>query len=104
MANAIVEVIASTPGRTQVRIGLPIPDDFMASCFQIESIDQNEIAIAIALFVLQAEEIERTLKKANQDNGIFGNVKLTLRKDGRFEAEWKDDEFNRHKIIIGEAT
>ena len=104
VANAIVEVIESTPGQTQVRIGLPIPDDFMVSHFQIESIDQNEIAIAIALFVLQAEEIERILKKAKQDNGIFGYVKLTLQRDGRFEAEWKDDEFNQHKVIIGENT
>lgn len=102
-AKVLSDVAKATEDRTLVRIGLPIPDDFMACCIQLEDPNEDEVALAISLLVLQAEEIERIMKNAEQDYGIFGPVELKLREDGRFEARWKDEEFNEHQFIVGEA-
>lgn len=104
VAKALAEAVDATEDRTQVRIGLPIPDDFMSCCVQLEDPSEEEIALVISLFVLQAEEIERTMKSAEKDHEILGPVDLHLREDGRFEARWKDQQFNEHQAIIGEAT
>jgi hypothetical protein len=104
VAKVLAEVSRATEGRTQLRLGLPIPDDFMASCVQIENPHWEEIALIVSLIVMQAEEIEKTIQNATQDHDILGPVQLSLRGDGRFEARWKDQEFGEHHAIIEEAT
>jgi len=104
VAKALAEAAESTDDHTKLRIGLPIPDDFMSCCVMLDDPTEEEIALVISLFVLQAEELERTMERAEKDHNILGPVDLSLREDGRFEARWKDQEFNEHQAIIGEAT
>ena len=100
VASAFAKAKAKISGPTQVRVGLPIPDDYFATMLEIEETDEVGYAIAIAYFVLKAEQIEQEIKRHAADKGIEGAVKLTLEPGGAFVASWYDEDYEHHQIRI----
>ena len=100
VASAFATAKARISGHTHVRIGLPIPDDYFATMLEIEETDEVGYAIAIAYFVLKAEQIEQELKRHAAEKGIESAVKLTLEPGGAFVASWYDEDYEHHEIRI----
>lgn len=104
VAKALADVCRATDDRTLLRVGLPIPDDFMSCCVELEDPSEEDIALVVSLLVVQADQIDQTIKEAAQGHDILGPVHLSLQEDGRFEARWKDQQFGKHHVVIGDAA
>ena len=67
---------------------------------EIEETDEVGYAIAIAYFVLKADQIEQELKRHTAEKGIESTVILTLEPGGTFVASWYDEDYEHHQIRI----
>ena len=99
-ASALAEAIEKTDSTPVVRIGLPIPNDYFGTWFEITEADREEISLKLALFVLRAEQIQQVLKQVEEENSILGPVEMTFLDDGHIRMKWKDQDFSRRSVTI----
>lgn len=88
-AAAITRFRSMAAPRTDVDIGIPLPDDFFGTRLRLEGTDADSIALEIALFVQQCGAIQALLEDAERGGaGVVGQISLSLLPDGSMRVEW----------------
>ena len=101
---ALADAAEQSAGNTVLRIGFPLPEDYFGILLIIQNSEPAHIAYVLALFVRQAEDIEKRIIEEIDKHGVFGGVELQIDAEGQFTASWKDDEHKKREIIIESAT
>lgn len=99
-ADALARAKQSLSNRSRVSIGLPIPDDYFGTLLEIEAEEEDEIALILALFVTRVEEIEGRLEEEREQERALGAISLHVDDRGNFVAEWKDQNFEEHRVVF----
>jgi hypothetical protein len=84
---------SATP-RTSVHVGVPRPEDFFGTRLTLARADAHSTAVELALFIHHCEGIQRLLDDLEHgDEGVVGQITLTLLPDGGMQAEWLARDF-----------
>jgi hypothetical protein len=90
-SEVLSRIKKNLPSRTKVAISIPIPDNFFGTTLLIESDKEEEIAWAIANFIVRIEAISKFIKKISESElKPFAPLHLTLLEDGNLKLTWMD--------------
>ena len=99
-----LEVAAnSVTGDREIRIGvgLSIPDDYFGTTMYIKPSDFEEIAYRLALFVVQAEKISKSMQaEIEAGHAPFGRAIIELHHGGGLLIRWVQADFSHHELRI----
>lgn len=100
VTDAIFRVRKSLSSRSRFIIGLPYPEDYHGTLLTIETNDREEVALVLALFAVEAEEIQNRLSQEVDETQVLGAITLGIDDDGAFVATWMDHALQEHEIKI----
>ena len=93
IARSLKKLQGELPDRTDLVLGLPVPDDHFGVRFVVFGRDEDLLAAEIALFVRHLPAIERLVEDEGLRLGkVVGAVNLQLREDGTLHVGWMDRE------------
>ena len=101
LAASIATFRHRLPPRTQLRIALPVPDDYFATSLELLGFDPADLEVQVALFVHHLPALT-TLIQSEQLEGsrVLGGIYLKLVENAALEVSWKDKEFTRHRRVL----
>lgn len=100
-AAAIASFRSTIAPRTDVDIGIPLPDDHFGTRLRLEGTDADSIALDVALFVHQCGAIQALLEDAERSGaGVIGQISLRLLTDGSLQVEWLSRDLEQQSIML----
>jgi hypothetical protein len=88
--QAVSALRARVRSPTQFRLGLPIPDDYFSTTFELNSLSPEDIAADLLLFYLHLPQLRNVIIDHDLASSVVAGVILTLRDDGSMEVAWMD--------------
>jgi hypothetical protein len=101
MAAAIARFRGLVAPRTEVDIGIPLPDDYFGTRLRLEGTDADSIALEIALYIQHCGAIEKLFEDVERgSSGVLGHISLRLLPDGSMQAEWMSRDLEPHNRVF----
>ena len=93
VATTLADAAQETEGDVEIVVGLNIPDDFWGTAIVIKAKNPEEIARALASFVVHAERLSTEMKaEVAAGRAPLGMATITLEEDGSLTVRWQTQE------------
>jgi hypothetical protein len=102
LASSIARFRRRLLPKTQLRVTLPIPDDYFATSLELLGFDPIDLEVQIALFVHHLPALTALIQSERLEHGrVLGGIHLELLPDAALEVSWLDkDSFKEHRRIL----
>jgi hypothetical protein len=101
LARSFVALRDRIPKKTKLVLGLPVPDDYFGTRFELIGENENIIAAEIALFIRYVPAIERIIEAEGLRAGkVTGAITLRIAEDSSLRVTW----MNRESLKIEDRT
>ena len=102
LASSVCELRKRHPVRTEVMIGLPVPDERSGALLAIKADSLEGVKHEIALFVYHLPELMELMETEELSRNAVGIIQLVLMDEGHVEVRWTDnDTLERRTKILG---
>ena len=92
-ARRLARLRSSLPERSQLVIGLPVPDDYFGVRFELLGRDEDVLAAEIAVFASFVPALEQLIRSERLEQGrVVGAINLLVTDDLRLKVAWMDRE------------
>jgi len=102
ISRVLSKVKKKLPDKTKIIIGIPIPNDYLGTILSIDSKQEEEIAWAVANFIVRIESISEFIKEiSSSELKPLGPLNLILLEDGNIKLTWMDQQnMNIHEKVF----
>jgi len=96
-ARALSRLRVKITPRTDLLVGLPVPDQDFGARLHLEATDQELLEIQLALFFHHLPRLTQLIRSQQLDTRALGPVQLRLLEDGGLEVAWLDSASERER-------
>ena len=102
ISRVLSKVKKKLPDKTNIIIGIPIPNYYLGTILSIDSKQEEEIAWAVANFIVRIESISEFIKEiSSSELKPLGPLNLILLEDGNIKLTWMDQQnMNNHEKVF----
>lgn len=99
-ARSISRLAGRLEARTELWIGVPVPDYFFSTTIRLDGQDPHDVTLTLAAFILHLPALIELINEQNlQDNAASG-VLLVIRDDMSLEVSWANAETLRPERAV----
>jgi hypothetical protein len=102
ISRVLSKVKKKLPDQTKIIIGIPIPNNYFGTSLSIDSKQEEEIAWAVANFIVRIESISEFIKEiSSSELKPLYPLNLILLEDGNIKITWMDQQnMNIHEKVF----
>jgi len=93
LADGIAGFLHKTGHRTEIGVGIPLPDEYFPSSLYLEGTGPDDLSVQVALFVHHLPALRSLILDEKLAEGrVLGGISLKLLDNGSMEVTWMDKE------------